>query len=119
MPIDEGTLHSGIHFQRTQGLRGFVAPSAATSGYAVVQELGRRPRKPGPPLAPILRWVQRKFKLRGREAQQRAFLVRRKLHQKGMLGRFFFRRARAHKATRATAKRPVQAAVARWKRRVA
>jgi len=28
--------------------------------YAGVIELGRRPRRPGPPLAPILEWVQRK-----------------------------------------------------------
>lgn len=33
-----------------------------TAPYAAVLEYGRRPGRPGPPLAPIYEWVQRKFR---------------------------------------------------------
>ena len=119
-PIDQGTLHSGIRAVPMAGtLKIEVTPSPVTERYAVVQALGRRPGQPGPPVAPILAWVQRKFGESGALAKSHAFAVARKLHRTGMVGRYFFKRARESVAAKKKATLLVQAAVRRWKRRVA
>jgi hypothetical protein len=99
------------------GLSVTVAPSPVTRPYALVQEVGRRPNQPGPPIEPILAWVKRKFGVSGKEATSRAYLVARKLHRKGMPGKGFFSRAREVSGKLA---RPfVLAAIRRWAGRVA
>jgi len=55
--------------------------------YAGVIEFGRRPGRPGPPLAPILAWVESKL-VRGGEvaeedARSVAFAIRAKIHRDG------------------------------------
>jgi hypothetical protein len=114
-PIDEGALVTGVAPIVT-GLKVRVAPSPVTQPYAIVQEKGRTAGAPGPPLAPILAWVERKLGKSGAEARRAAGAIRKKLHEKGMPGRGFFARARA--ATRKLSKPFVLAAVSRWKRRV-
>lgn len=51
--------------------------------YAPTIEWGRRPNRPGPPLAPIRAWVERKLGLIGDEADRAAFAIRRHLHLHG------------------------------------
>jgi len=118
-PVDEDTLRGGISISRTGPLDGIVTTSPLSHPYDVVQELGRRPGQPGPPLAPILAWVKRKGIATGKEAERAARAIARKLHLKGMPGRFFFRRARADRAVREKAMALVRAGIRRWKRRVA
>jgi len=119
-PIGEsGNLINGIGTTVTGPKSIRVVPSPVTNPYAVVQELGRRPRQPGPPLAPILAWVKYKFGVSGKEADSIAFLVRRKLHNKGMKGRFFFRRTRRDIKARKLSESLVRAAIRRWAKRVA
>lgn len=51
--------------------------------YAAVIEYGRRPGRPGPPLAPILAWVQRKLGVRGADAYPIALAIRQRIHDRG------------------------------------
>ena len=55
--------------------------------YAPVIEHGRRPGRPGPPLAPILEWVNRKLVANGEvkpeEAKSVAWAIRNSIHAKG------------------------------------
>lgn len=51
--------------------------------YAAVIEYGRRPGRPGPPLAPILGWVQRKLGVKGAEAYPVAVAIQRRIHDRG------------------------------------
>lgn len=120
-PVDEGTLRSGIAavVPDPNRIRVTVAPSQVTQPYAIVQELGRRPGQPGPPYDPILAWVRRKgIQFDGMDDEQTAAVVQRKLHRKGMVGRFFFRRARQSKRLRDMAKALIRAAIRRFARRV-
>ena len=57
--------------------------------YAPIVELGRRPGK-RPPLAPILLWARRKL---GQESVHAAWLIARKIGQRGTTGAFMFRHA--------------------------
>jgi hypothetical protein len=58
-----------------------------TAPYADVIEYGRRPNRPGPPLAPILAWVERKLVANGEvapdEAKHVAILIRQHIHTHG------------------------------------
>jgi len=58
-----------------------------TAPYAGIIEHGRRPNRPGPPLAPILGWVMRKLVRSGEvteaDAPGVAFLIRRRIHENG------------------------------------
>lgn len=66
-----------------------------TAPYASVIEFGRRPGRPGPPIAPIREWVKRQLVGNGvipaKDADRVAFLVRRKLHEKGTEPKPIFR----------------------------
>lgn len=59
--------------------------------YADVLEYGRRPNRPGPPLAPIQEWVERKLVPNGivdaEEAGEAARAIRWAIHKRGMEGR--------------------------------
>lgn len=56
--VDQG-LFKGSWMARAIPLGGVLENTAP---YAAVIEYGRRPNRPGPPLAPIYAWVQRKFR---------------------------------------------------------
>lgn len=60
--------------------------------YAGVIELGRRPNRPGPPVAPIREWVRRKLGLTGRELESATFAIRLAIHRHGSRPRFVMRR---------------------------
>lgn len=66
-----------------------VAPHAA------IIEFGRRPGRPGPPIAPIREWVRRQLVGNGvipaAEADQVAYAVRAKIHREGTKPRPVFR----------------------------
>ena len=51
--------------------------------YAAVTEWGRRPMRPGPPVAPIREWVRLKLGLSGDELERATFLIRRHIHIHG------------------------------------
>ena len=63
--------------------------------HAAVMEYGRRPMRPGPPLAPILDWVLNKLVPNGVveewEADDAAFLIRRAIHRRGLPPNFILR----------------------------
>lgn len=118
-PIDGNVMRSGVHPEPVPGeLRGSVVPSPASEPYVIVQELGRRPGQPGPPLEPIVGWVRRKFGGKDSDVQRIARAVRKKLHERGMPGRHFFARARKNPETKSLARRLILAAVRRWKARL-
>ena len=60
--------------------------------YAGVIEYGRRPGKPGPPLTPILEWVERKLELPPGAAWVVAKTIRDRIHEKGTKPRFILRK---------------------------
>lgn len=70
--------------------RGFRVASGASgpelrndTSYASVIEHGRRPGRPGPPLAPILLWVNRKLGVRGPAGDRLAWAIRNAIHRRG------------------------------------
>lgn len=119
-PFYDGHLRNGIHFDALPGnvLGARVTVSAIAQPYAAVMELGRRPGKPGPPLAPIKEWVRRKLGLQGKELDSAAFLIRRKIHVKGIEPRHFFKRTRDNPQLRKDAKALALAGVRLFKKRV-
>ncbi|CAN0449765.1 unnamed protein product, partial [Ectocarpus fasciculatus] len=46
-------------------------------------EYGRRPFRPGPPIAPIRRWVERKIQPPPEQLEHVAWLVQRSIHRRG------------------------------------
>ncbi len=66
-----------------------------TAPYAGIIEHGRRPNRPGPPLAPILGWVMRKLVRSGEiteaEAPGVAYVIRRHIHENGTAPRNILR----------------------------
>jgi hypothetical protein len=58
-----------------------------TAPYAAVLEYGRRPGRPGPPLAPILAWVKRKLvgngSVKPEDAYGVALAIRQRIHDRG------------------------------------
>jgi len=58
--------------------------------YGLVVELGRRPGKRMPPIAPIQLWAQRKLGLDEHEAKSAAFAIARKISIKGFEGKHMF-----------------------------
>lgn len=85
---EEGLVHMGLFKASWKGER---IPDGAEirndAPYAAVLEHGRRPGRPGPPLAPILEWVQRKLVANGdvtpEDAEHVAVLIRNSIHRKG------------------------------------
>jgi hypothetical protein len=78
--------------------------------YAGVIEWGRRPGRPGPPLAPIREWVARKLARTGKVRPEQgetlddaidrvAMLIRNKLHARGSKPRYVLRDALADVGT--------------------
>ncbi len=89
--VDQGAYKLGWKHSKTSTgaeLRN-DAPHAATI------EFGRRPGRPGPPLAPILEWVQRKLVANGEvdasEAEGVAWAIRNAIHRRGTPPRFILR----------------------------
>ena len=88
------------------GLRGSIhGEVAATSGgsvegvvgtpleYGEVIEMGRRPGKGFPPVAPITLWAIRKLGVADKEAKSIGFLIARKIARQGFEGAHMFQKA--------------------------
>jgi hypothetical protein len=71
---------------RNETRRGVYVWNAAP--YSGVIEYGRRPGAPMPPLEPIARWAQRKFRIPYRRARAISFAIARKIARQGIPGRF-------------------------------
>lgn len=83
-PSDTGFLGNSIQSyypipagRQVEGVLGSPFP------YVLPIEYGRTPGAPGPPFAPIHRWVQRVLRLRGKEAIGVAWFIRQKIHDEG------------------------------------
>lgn len=78
---DDGLVHTGAF------KRGWVVGSGPSVRndvpYAAVIEHGRRPRRPGPPIAPIREWVRLKLGKTGDELERTAWAIRNSIHKKG------------------------------------
>jgi len=93
----------GLVDNGTPGFKGSWKSEPITNGaelrndvlYAGVLEYGRRANRPGPPLEPILEWVQRKLVANGevaaKDAESVARAVRWSIHHKGTKPRFVLR----------------------------
>ena len=77
--VDRGEFRNGWRNQRTPtgGKVGNEAP------HAQAIEEGRRPNRPGPPLAPIRRWVERKIQPPPEQLDRIAWAIRNKIHREG------------------------------------
>ena len=84
---------AGSIFTELRGVPARRAVMIASSVfYAPIREIGRRPGK-RPPLEPIRRWVTRKLNVPADRAAGVAFLVSRKIGQRGYPGAHMFERA--------------------------
>jgi len=81
--VDRGTFKLSWKAERVPG----GAELRNDAPYAAVIEYGRRPGRPGPPLAPILAWVHRKLVANGqvqeKDAEEAARDIRDKIHFAG------------------------------------
>lgn len=75
----------------TETRRGVHVWNAAP--YSGVVEEGRRPGARMPPLEPIARWAQRKFRIPYSRARGLSFAIARKIAREGIPGRFVLRDA--------------------------
>lgn len=81
--VDQGLYK--LSWSARRAPRGAVLGNSAP--YAPALEYGRRPGRPGPPLAPILAWVTRKLVANGRVAEADAYgaalAIRNSIHFRG------------------------------------
>lgn len=84
------TIKHEVAGRGTALVRGLVGTS---SPYGEVIERGRRPGRGWPPRGALLRWIEMKFGVSGREAQRIEYLVRRKIARKGFEGAHMFDKA--------------------------
>lgn len=78
---EEALVHTGAF------KRGWTVADGPTvrndTPYAAVLEHGRRPNRPGPPIAPIREWVRLKLGKTGPEGERIAWAIRNSIHRKG------------------------------------
>lgn len=80
----EGLVDLGSYKRGFQVAQGTAGPELRNNTpYAAVIEHGRRPGRPGPPLAPILLWVNRKLGVRGPDGDRLAWAIRNAIHRRG------------------------------------
>ncbi len=92
--VDRGLYKMGF---RVAPIPGTVVTGSLRNDtpYANVIEWGRRPKRPGPPYAPILGWVMRKLGLKDEEAKRAAFAIRRAIHNRGLKPHHIMRQTKA------------------------
>lgn len=98
-PVGGGPIHlRNTIFHRVQAAGLSVAGILGTPAvYGEPVEMGTKPHFP--PLAPIQHWVENKLGLIGSEAKSVAFLVARKISQKGTTGAGMFSKGFAENET--------------------
>jgi hypothetical protein len=72
---------------------GRVGSSLRKEIYPRVMETGRRFGRKRPPISALVRWVELKLRVPKKRARGVAFLVARKIGSRGIVGRFFMRKA--------------------------
>lgn len=72
---------------------GRVGSTMKKEAYPMVMERGRRPWGKAPPPGALDRWVRIKLGVPKRRVKSVAFLIGRKIAQRGITGRFFLRKA--------------------------
>lgn len=77
-----GGLRSTIHGKQSKGVFGLKGKVLHQSAYGDVIELGRKPGK-APPVKFLLRWVEVKLGLKGKEAVSAAFGISRSIARRG------------------------------------
>lgn len=94
----QGGLLSSIQPEVREVAAGPIGIISTAHKYGLAVEKGRKPGGKMPPggkgskSRPLLRWLQVKMGVSGREADQVEFLVRRKIARKGTEGAFMFER---------------------------
>lgn len=87
-----GGLAGSIHGQIIEMGDGFMDRIGTPLEYGAVIELGRRPGKKRPPIAPIELWARRKLGLPPDKAKRAAWAISRVIARRGFEGRFMFKR---------------------------
>ena len=77
--VDQGEYRGGWGHHRIPG----GAEVGNDAPHADAIEHGRRPGRPGPPLAPIRRWVERKIQPPPEQLDRIAWAIRDKIHREG------------------------------------
>ena len=62
IPVNRGALRNSINASSVVSADGLSAQFGSPFPYAIVMEKGRRPGKPKPPLGPLMKWANDKFK---------------------------------------------------------
>lgn len=86
----QGGLLASIQPEVRERQTGVIGIIGTASPYGLVVEKGRRPGKGMPPEGVLLRWVEVKMGVSGREAERIEFAIRRKIAAKGTRGAFMF-----------------------------
>jgi hypothetical protein len=93
--LEQETIRRKIFYKKhfARGWRAELGNAASSvrvynrQPYAIIVERGRRAGARQPPVAALVPWVRDKFGLRGAEARRVAFLVARKISERGIAGR--------------------------------
>ena len=72
---------------------GRVGSTMKKEVYPIVMETGRRAGRTMPPPAALERWVEIKLKVPAKRVKGVAFVIARKIGRRGIMGRFFLRKA--------------------------
>jgi hypothetical protein len=89
----QGGLLSTIQHSVSRGVSVIKGKVFHQSPYGDVVELGREVGKRMPPPGVLIRWLEVKWGLTTKEAEQIEFVVRRKIAIKGFEGKFMFKNA--------------------------
>lgn len=84
-------LAGSIHGQVVETGEGFMDRIGTPLEYGAVIELGRRPGKKRPPIAPIELWARRKLGLPPDKAKRAAWAIAKAIARKGFEGKFMFK----------------------------
>lgn len=117
-PVDLGRLRDSIRpGVRLEGQRA-VALVNAGAPYAAVMERGRRRGARMPPVAALVPWVRRKLGIADRrKARSVAFVVARKIRQRGLKARRFLERGLKSVRARGVTRRLHREGLLRWRAR--
>jgi hypothetical protein len=86
-PVNTGALANAFSTKVSRGSRAIKGEIVNPLVYALVMEKGRRAGARQPPTDAIQFWVTRKLGIRGKAAEQLAFVIARSIGRKGIKGR--------------------------------
>jgi hypothetical protein len=87
------SIASEVRSPSPGSLVGRVGSTMKREVYPVVMERGRKPGQQMPPSSALERWVRIRLGVPKKQVKSVAFLVARKIGRRGIMGRFFLRKA--------------------------